>query len=142
MQMQDVWYHGIRQSLRTVLVALGPERIEKGLTAFDDGESDWSSCFFARAFEGELDFNDSSKGPERAIMDRLNLPSVVPVRNLWTLFDQIPVCIGDHAMGDKPLMKKQDLRRFIEGVLDESRPKEVLDLIRQVDFNKVVKVVC
>ncbi len=57
MDVQTAFYHGIRQNIRRVLVALGPERIEKGLTAFEDGASNWSDCFFARAFEGEADLS-------------------------------------------------------------------------------------
>lgn len=127
--IRDVYYHGVRHQIRRVLTALGPERIEKGLTAFDDGESNWSECFFARALNGEADLSRCWK-PEQKIMEVLNLPSHVPIRIVWNLFDQMSA--WRNVQGPM-LMDRKQFRLFIESVLDESRPKEVMALLRQLN---------
>lgn len=128
MKLADVYYHGIRQQIRRVLVALGPERTEKGLTAFADGASNWSDCFFARAFEDEINLNKGN--PERKIMEALNIDSVIPVRIVWNLFDQI-----DSWHAGRAKLSRDDFRKFIESVLDESRPQEVVDLLRSLNVD-------
>lgn len=138
MDVRDAFYHGIRHQVRRVLTALGPERIEKGLTAFDDGASNWSQCFFARAFAGELSMHISAYGlvpskpyistPEWNIMNKLGLPSHVPVRIVWNLFDQFDTWRNTSTQ----LMDRATFRKFIEDVLDESRP-EVVELLRSLN---------
>lgn len=101
---------------------MGPERIEKGLTAFEDGASSWGECFFARAYQGEC--NLQTGFPERILMKKLGLRTRVQIRNVYYTFD-----------GLSTLMSKGDLRKFIEDVLDESRPEEVMALLRQVNYH-------
>ena len=85
MDLKTVMYHGRIQLLRTMVDALGQNRLAKGLTAFDDGESTWSECFFARAFEGEM--NLRSRTAENQIKSKLGMKSIVPIRFTWQAFD-------------------------------------------------------
>ncbi len=141
MDVQTAFYHGIRQNIRRVLVALGPERIEKGLTAFEDGASNWSDCFFARAFEGEADLSRTpSKYGKLPFARHHAMPTLyicdllgdekfdlrVAVAMVWHTFDQQSLFID-----------RKSLRKFIEDVLDESRPSEVMELLRQVNYTDV-----
>lgn len=130
-------YHGIRQNLRRVLVALGPERVEKGMTAFEDGASNWSECFFARAFKGEakLGYEDTGSyqrpiDPSVHICHLLNdrkLSMIVPVKMLWHTFDSVG---GAH-------ITRAELKEFIKQVMDEGTPTEVLQLLRSVNYEHV-----
>lgn len=138
MDYETAVYHGVRQNLRRVLNALGPERLELGLTAFEDGASSWTECFFARAFANEARLGRTSVGhsidPTLHICILLNDPGYklkVPVKMLWHTFDSSHSFFG----GDK--LKRTDLRKFIEDVLDESRPSEVMDLLRGINYDKV-----
>lgn len=146
--MADVnvmFYHGVRQQIRRVLKALGKDRIEKGLTAFDDGSHDWSHCFFARAFEGEMRL-DAVGDPEAVIMHRLNIDTRVPIRIVWNLFDQY----DPYTQHQGGTMTIKEFRSFIEGFLDEQRDSEVVDLLRSLDnfsplaelSNRKVKASC
>lgn len=136
--VSTMFYHGIRQNLRRVLVALGPDRVEKGLTAFEDGKSNWSECFFARAFKGEArlgrlndrEFIDPSKHICILLGDP-GLKMLVPVKMLWHTFDSAR---SFHA--GRQLTRK-DLQKFISDVLDESRPSEVMDLLRSLNYENV-----
>lgn len=141
-------YHGVRQNVRRVLEALGPERIEKGLTAFEDGESNWDECFFARAFKGEAhlghpstalteaypavvkgrDFIDPSKHICLLLNDP-NLRMLVPVKMIWHAFDKMA---GQH-------WTRADLQQFVNDVLDESRPAEVIELIRSMSQSGITE---
>lgn len=128
--VRDLFYHGIRHNIRRVLVALGPERVDKGLTAFEDGASNWSECFFARALKPEHDLTRGE--PERVICEALGLlstdgrPNRVPVRLVWQTFDSIST-----------LITRDEMRKFIEDVRDEMRPAEVIELLRQVNYEGV-----
>lgn len=117
--IQQAYYHGIRQQIRRVVQALGPNRTDDGLTAFVDGASSWSSCFFARALP-ELNL-DHSKNPSEAIRVELGLETMIPVRITWNTFDGCGVT-----------MSKDDMRKFIEDIIDETRPQEVLDILRSL----------
>lgn len=128
MDIRDAFYHGVRHQVRRVLEAMGPERIERGLTAFENGASNWSHCFFARAYP-ELSLN--SGRAEFQVAQALGMgTNRVPMRIVYTLFD---------GVGSKTTMTKGDLRKFIEGFLDEKRDPEVQkaidDLIRSTDFS-------
>jgi hypothetical protein len=126
--VQDLFYHGIRQQIRRVLTLLGEERVDKGLTAFEDGASNWSSCFFARAFLPERIYG------ELDVCRLLNLTStttkhgynVVPVRIVYRTFD-----------GCSTLMTEDELKEFIVSVRDESRPDEVMKLLRSINYKDV-----
>lgn len=129
-------YHGIRQNVRRVLEALGPERVEKGLTAFDDGESNWDQCFFARAFQGEARLGRHNGGhidPTNHICLLLGDPKLtlrVPVQLLWHAFDKMA---GPH-------WTREEMRKFVNDVLDESRPAEVIELLRSINVEAVEKM--
>lgn len=124
--VQDLFYHGIRQQVRRVLNILGDERIDKGLTAFEDGGSNWSQCFFARALAPSRLHN------EKDVARILNLYSVsgelnlVPVRIVYRTFD-----------GASTMITRGELRDFIVAVRDESRPSELLDLLRSINYSNV-----
>ena len=123
--LTHLYYQGIQQQIRRVLTLLGEERTDKGLTAFEDGASNWSSCFFARALlpqriHSELD-----------VCRALNLTStntksgynVIPVRIVYYTFD-----------GCSSMMTKGELADFITAVRDESRPDEVMELLRSINY--------
>lgn len=125
--MRDMIYHANLQQIRRVLNAMGSERIEQGLTAFDNGASNWNQCFFARAFP-EFDL---SWTPEGIIMQQLGIPSPVPIRIVYQTFDGV----------NKGLMTKNVLRTFIEAVLDERRPQEVLNVIRSINYDAEEEII-
>lgn len=136
-EMNTVMYHSNLQQIRRVLKALGPDRIEKGLTAFEDGSSSWSHCFFARAFSGEkhryqiksytspTQFLHEVNEPERWIMTALDISSPIPIRIVYQTFDDC----------NRGLITKEALQKFISDVLDESRPPEILELIRTTAYS-------
>ena len=124
--IQDIFYHGIRQSMRMVLEKMGNERLDKGLTAFEDGSHDWGNCFFARAFKGEVNLN-AVGDPEGVIcqitgvLNRNGEPNRVPVRTIWHTFD--------HA---SRIITAAELKQFITDVRDESRDPSVMSLLRSI----------
>lgn len=122
MNLKDAFYHGIRQQIRTVLERMGPERVDGGLTAFEDGASNWSECFFARAYP---DLN-LERRPEMQLKEALALPTLVPIKIVYRAFDGLGVT-----------MTKDQMRQFVESVRDESRPAEVLAVLRTVDYTNV-----
>lgn len=131
-------YHGIRQNMRRVLVALGPERIEKGLTAFDDGASSWDQCFFARAFQGEARLGMTADrryvDPSLHICQLLGDPAgnmLVPVKMIWHTFDKAQ---SFHA---GKMMTQAEMKKFITDVMDEGTPVEVLQLIRDTNYSNI-----
>ncbi len=115
--IQDLFYHGIRQQIRRVLVLLGEERTDKGLTAFEDGSSDWSHCFFARAL-APARLND-----EWCVARELGIDTVIPIRIVYRTFD-----------GQGRWINRDELKKFIEAVRDESRPSEVMELLKSIDY--------
>lgn len=120
--VRDLFYHGVRHQIRRVLDAMGTDRIDAGLTAFEDGASNWASCFFARAYP-ELRFYSTPQA-EYAIAEALGMgTNRVPMRIVYRTFDGYGID-----------MTKEQLRSFIEAIRDESRPDEVLDLLRSIDY--------
>lgn len=120
--IRDAYFHGVRQQLRRVIQALGPDRTDDGLTAFIDGASSWSSCFFARALPGlELDL---SSDPSEDIRRELKLETKVPVCITWNTFDGCGVT-----------MSKDQMQQFIQDVLDETRPQEVMELLAGLNLD-------
>jgi len=123
MNVNDIFYHGIRSQVRRVLGLLGDERIAKGLTAFEDGASSWSQCFFARALA------PARLHSEDDVCRILDLRTTegdlnrVPVRIIYRTFD-----------GLSPLMKKKELMDLIVAIRDESRPDEVMQLLRSINY--------
>lgn len=118
MNVQDIYYHGVRDQIRRVLGRMTEEQLDKGMTAFENGGSNWSHCFFARAFGGL-----ASGDAEQKLMKHLDLDTPIPIRIVYCTFD---------GMGRT--MNRKQLRQFIEDVRDESRPEEVLTLIRGVNY--------
>lgn len=139
MNVKDAFYHGVRQQITRVLKAMGEDRIEKGLTAFQDGASHWGACFFARAYP---EVRLGSKGdPEEQVAALLGMPgNKVPMRIVYRTFDGVSL-----------EMTKSGLKKFIEDFLDEQRPAEVTEAINDllskvnyqgaaetaIDFNEV-----
>lgn len=120
--VRDLFYHGVRHQMRRVLQALGPERLDKGLTAFDDGESSWSNCFFARALP-ELGLS-TARNPEQVIAKELGFNGITPIRIVWHTFDHL-----NHYM------TKEQMVDFVNAVRDDMRPAEVMELLRSVNLN-------
>jgi hypothetical protein len=117
MDVKDAFYHGARDQITRVLKAMGDDRISQGLTAFENGASTWSACFFARAYP---EVNLSISDPEMRIAELLGMPgNKVPMRIVYRTFD---------GAG----MTKRGMLEFIRGFLDEQRPKEMQDAIEKV----------
>ena len=125
MNLNDAYYHGIRQQIRRVLNILGDERIDKGLTAFENGDSTWSQCFFARALAPERIYDEDDVCRILGLMHPAGYPNRVPVRIVYRTFD-----------GCSSLMTHEQLQKFIEDVRDESRP-EVISLLRSINYSSV-----
>lgn len=122
MNIQDIFYHGIREQIRRVLITMGPERVDDGLTAFDTGHSSWASCFFARAYPE----HDLTRHAESKLMAILRLGTTIPIRMVYCTFDG--ACVG---------MTKDDMRRFVEDIRDDMRPDEINKLLRSINFATV-----
>jgi hypothetical protein len=127
MEVGNLFHIGIRQQIRRVLNALGPERTDMGLTAFEDGQSNWHECFFARALAKDETFINQRN--EIGVAKALNLvyddgrPNLIPVRIVYATFD-----------GNSKLITRQELNDFITAVRDGQRPEEVMDVLRSVDY--------
>ena len=121
MNIQDVFYHGVRQQIRRVLTTMGPEKVDLGLTAFEDGSHDWANCFFARAYP-ELDLKHYA---ENQLCKALGLKTYIPIRMVYCTFD-----------GAGAVMTSEQLKKFIEDIRDDMRPEGVMDVLRSLDFSK------
>ncbi len=119
--VRDLFYHGVRHQMRRVLQALGPERVDKAMTAFDDGQSSWSQCFFARAFP-EFDLA-SMNSPEYFLATKLGFKGITPIRIVWHTFDSL-----NHYM------TKSQMIDFVNAVRDDMRPAEVMELLRSLNL--------
>lgn len=127
--VNDLFYHGVRQQVRRVLEAMGPKRVEQGLSSFETGASNWSSCFFARAYP-DLNLNSHRVDPEFAIAAALGMgKNRIPMRIVYHMFD---------GAGGK-LMTRPQLLSFCRGFLDNKREPDVQkaidDVLRQTDFS-------
>lgn len=131
MNIQDAFYHARIVHIRNVLTALGPVRVAKGMTAFDDGQSNWSHCFFARAFAGELDLHGR---PEVQLKEALKLPSIVPIRFVWRAFDSAA------SAG----MKRAELKAMIEKLTTQDHDDAVDKFLASIAFDEAqpVELVC
>lgn len=126
MNVNDIFYHGIRSQIRRVLEALGDERIDAGLTAFEDGHSSWSDCFFARALAPARLHNEVDVCRELNFFSTSGAPNLVPVRIIYRTFD-----------GLSSMITKQELVKLIIEIRDESRPDEVMQLLRSINYTDV-----
>jgi hypothetical protein len=125
MKLQDAIYHGIHDQIRRVLNIMGDERIDRGLSAFEDGASNWRECFFARAYS---DYN-LERDAEKRLMKAMGLNTPIPIRIVYQAFD-----------GANSWMSKAALYKFISDIRDESRPNEVLNVLKGMDFSTVESV--
>lgn len=128
MDVRDIFYHGIITQVRRVIDALGPERTDAGLTAFEDGASNWSECFFARALaprvlHSELDVANALGFHSKSTKHGYNL---VPIRIIWHTFDSLPA-----------VFTREQLLKLIMDIRDESRPKELMDFLKSIDYKGV-----
>lgn len=120
MKLSDIQYHSIRDQARRVLSMMSTDEIESGLTAFESGASSWSQCFFARALpELKLDHGKA----EEKLMKHFGLHTIIPIRMIYCTFD-----------GASKLMTKAELRGFIDSILDQRRPPEVLEVLRSINY--------
>lgn len=117
--VKNLFYHGVRDQITRVLKAMGEDRISQGLTAFENGASTWTACFFARAYpEVNLVIGD----PESKIAELLGMPgNKVPMRIVYRTFDGAGISMTQKGMLD-----------FIRGFLDEQRPAAVNEAIDSV----------
>ena len=131
MDLQTIFYHARIVHLRNVLTALGPVRVAKGMTAFDDGESNWSNCFFARAFKGELNLNHNA---EHRIQNALHLPTRVSIRFTWRAFDS----------AKDTGMTREALKDMIEKITAKTNDEAVDKFLASIEFNESepVELVC
>lgn len=123
--LTHLYYQGIQQQIRRVLNLLGEERTDKGLTAFEDGASNWSSCFFARAFL-----------PER-IHSELDVCRILGLtsENTKSGYNAVPVRIVYYTFdGCSSMMTKKELEELIVSIRDETRPDEVMQLLRSINY--------
>lgn len=118
MNIADIQDHGTRQQIRRVLLAMTPEQIDKGLSAFVNGSSSWSHCFFARAFAPALNLNWE---PEQQLMEVLKLPTVVPIRIVYFTFD-----------GAGVTMNREQLADFIKSCREDTNRDEVMNFIKSL----------
>lgn len=121
--LAEAYYDGLRHQIARVMSALGPERVEKGLTAFENGASNWSHCFFARALAPEVRLHG-----EEDVARALNFTSphsknglnLVPVRIVYRTFD-----------GCSQWMTKDELRQLIRDIQCETKPlDEIADTLK------------
>lgn len=135
MDIQTAFYHARYQHLRNVLTALGPIRVAKAMTAFEDGRSNWSQCFFARAFEGELDLNNrvvvpveilerKILAPEWQIMNALKFKTVIPIRFVWQAFDR-------HNRGTT----REKLQNMCKEIVANQHNDAVEEFLKSIEFN-------
>ena len=124
-EVKDLFYHGVRHQITRVLKAMGEDRISQGLTAFENGSSTWSACFFARAYP---EVNLVMGNPEERIAELLGMPgNKVPMRIVYHTFDGVGF-----------VMSKKGMHEFISSFLDEQRSPAVNaaidDVLKGVKF--------
>lgn len=120
MNIQDIFYHGIREQIRRIVTQMTDLEIERGLDAFDTGTSSWSHCFFARALP-QLELDEGR--PEQKLMEHFGLKNRIPLRIIWCTFD-----------GAGKVVSREQLCQFIKEInLGESSP-ELDKMLRQIDF--------
>jgi len=117
-EMKDLIFHGVRQQISRVLTAMGEKRVLDGISAFEDGASNWSACFFARAYP-EINLH---RDPENQIAELLGMgQNKVPMRIVYRTFDGMNIT-----------MKKPELLSFCRGFLDKQRDPGVEAAINAV----------
>ena len=130
MEVNNLFYIGIRQQIRRVLNALGPERTDMGLTAFEDGASNWHECFFARALANDevfkADRDETGVAKALGLLSENGTPNLVPVRIVYATFD-----------GNSKLISRDELNEFIVAVRDGLRPEAVMEVLQQANYKDV-----
>lgn len=131
MDLSTALYHGIYHQTRRVLTAMTDDQLDCGLEAFESGASNWSDCFFAMAFKGEVNLNNVANGPEYWLANRLGLgTNRIPIRIVYSLFD---------GVGNQ-FMSKSDLHRLMNDIRDDRRPEDVIAILRGIDFDVATNV--
>lgn len=128
----DLFYHGALHQIRRVITALGEERTDKGITAFEDGASNWSDCFFARALADDATFQRERN--EHGVARTLGFVradgglNLVPVRLVYFAFD-------NRESKTTGVLTHEQIKKFIVDVRDESRDADAMRLLRSLDFS-------
>lgn len=125
MDFNDAYYHGVLHQVKRVLTAMTDEQIDTGLTAFEDGSSDWGNCFFARAFN--QGYRQGHHEPEAWLAKQMGFgTNKIPVRIVYSLFDGV----------GRQMFTKSMLYELISNIRDGRRPEEVLAIIKGIDYSK------
>lgn len=123
MNLQDIFYHGVRDQIRRVISQMTDQEIERGLDAFQTGGSNWSHCFFARALPAlELD----SGKPESKLREHFGLSDTIPIKIIYCTFDGASV------------MARADLAKFIHDLRFGS-VDDTLAQLKAIDFSQAEK---
>lgn len=144
--ISQVFYEGIRGQVKRVVGILGAERTEAGMTAFDDGSSNWSQCFFARALQPERLYSEYDVARLLGLRTpdgRLNL---VPVRIVYRTFDGMSSMITKkqlleliRALQDEYNAPKKASTTMIEANkwLSTQSGKSFLDMLKKINYTGV-----
>lgn len=120
MNLQDIFYHGVRDQIRRVISQMTDAEINRGLDAFQTGGSNWSHCFFARALpQLELDHGK----PESKLRDHFGLSDTIPIKIIYCTFDGASV------------MARADLAKFIHDLRFGS-VDDTLEQLKAIDFSR------
>lgn len=130
-EMVDInvaFYHGITHQIRRVLGAMTEEEIDAGIDAFETGSSDWSNCFFARALANRPEF--------QAYRNELGVAMALGLQNDSRLgYNLVPVRLIYHTFDScSTFLTRDELKRLITDIRDESRPADVMNLLKQIDY--------
>lgn len=137
--VKQLMHEGIRHQITRVLEAMGDQRIEKGLTAFKDGASTWTACFFARAYP---EINLLDRDPEARIAELLGMPgNKVPMRIVYRTFDGLGIGMTKRGMEDfivKFLAQNQEDEAELDAAIAGVNYTGAED--RPIDFNECATV--
>jgi hypothetical protein len=132
--VNDAFFHGIAQQIRNVLAAMTEDEIDAGIDAFETGSSDWNNCFFARALAGRKEFQQNRGELGVAMALDLRSPytshgyNLGPVRTVYHAFDSVST-----------FLTRKEVLRLITDIRDQSRPIEVLNVLKQINFAGVAE---
>lgn len=120
MNLQDIFYHGVRDQIRRVISQMSDQEINRGLDAFTTGSSNWSHCFFASALpQCELDRGN----PEKKLQQHFGLDTRIPIQIIYCTFDGASV------------MARADLKKFIHDLRFGS-VDDTLEQLKAIDFSQ------
>lgn len=152
MDLSEVFYHGIREQVKRVVGLLGEERTEAGLTAFVDGASSWSHCFFARALAPERLSNELDVARILGLQREDGTYNLVPVRLVYRTFDSASTMITRDQlrtmlrdMIDEDAQEKievPDVGGTLAGAnkwLEKASGQDLMSMLKKISFNGVEK---